>query len=155
MSSGKGNVVVLVVIAVVGGFVLLGGIVALLIILPSVKRTVDHAREGAAKSRLTNLDQATRMYQLDFGAYPENGPGTTTLSRRLRSLGPKKLAYHEFQPGDLDSQGNVRNPIDPEKEIFHYRNNHASPPQAHNKRAFDLWGRDAKGREEGINNWGE
>jgi hypothetical protein len=98
---------------------------------------------------LRMLEVGLKAYQLDYGKYPPgNGTGSRSLMNALRSRGSRGLPYVELVPEDLDREGNVRNPLDPDK-IISYRN-----PGVRNPKMFDLWCEDAEGHPEGINNWG-
>jgi hypothetical protein len=123
-----------------------------------------HAAEEKERSRscrylIENLSQATMMYYTDFGKCPASG--NAEWVKALTTLGPKKLAYFEFRPGDLSEKGEA---VDPWGRPFVYRNNHENfpgnqgDPDAHNKQRFDIYsfgpnGVDEKGAGDDVNNW--
>lgn len=106
------------------------------------------ARAGTASSLLSQLEQATKAYELDFAGFPPgDGSGTAELMRCLTRSRKPKGAYFEFSREELTSKGDVRNPVDPDK-VIHYR-----CPGLHRPASFDLWCEDADGHPDGINNW--
>jgi prepilin-type N-terminal cleavage/methylation domain-containing protein len=130
------------------------------LLLPALVRALCLGKQGAAQARVDQLSQATQMYYTDNAAYPENGPGSTTLSLRLQQLSSQKLMYVEFKPGDLDLSGSILSPL-PGAAILYYQNNrlvNAPNPNpatwvGNNKQSFDIWTVDCGGDPQGIRNW--
>lgn len=105
------------------------------------------AWDGYRSAMISQLSQATKAYELDFGAYPPgDGRGSADL-RKCLSLRGGKCPYFEFPPDQVNTAGDIRRPVDDEK-IVHYR-----CPGVHNPKTFDLWCEDSKGRPDGISNW--
>jgi hypothetical protein len=108
------------------------------------------ARAGHANALLSQLEQATKAYELDFGAFPQgDGSGTAELMRCLARSGKLRCAYFEYPRECLSPGGDLPSPVDPDK-IVHYR-----CPGLHRPASFDLWCEDAGGRPDGVNNWGK
>lgn len=136
-------------------------IIALLaaLLLPAIIRALCNARQGGAQQLIDNLQQATKMYETDFGVYPaQSGTSTNSgaLAKALKSTGPKKQAYFEFQPGSLEAGSeDILSPIRSGDELS-YRNNKNNPPNAaaKNKQSFDIWCPDCNNIADGVNNWG-
>jgi hypothetical protein len=123
------------------------------------KKKNDPALARPCQALLENLEQATRMYYTDFGAYPPSG--SANLARSLKVQGAKKLAYYEFLEGSLNAQGEI---LDPWDRPVRYRNNVAenaaqadrSKWTGRNKMGFDLWSLGAdgiEGNEDDVTNW--
>lgn len=105
-------------------------------------------RDRLAADLIRQLDEATERYQLVFGAYPPgDGSGSFPLVRCLNRPGPGKARYFDFTK-QLLVEGHIANPVDPEREILHYRF-----PGVHRPKKFDLWARDGRGNPMGAHNW--
>lgn len=114
---------------------------------PQICTGLGAARDATTAHRISQLDQATESFQIDFGFYPPgDGSGSQRLVADLTRTGPRRMKYFEFPP-DLLNGGDV---IDPSCEwgVIHYRF-----PGIHRPGKFDLWARDSKDNPEGINNW--
>ena len=101
------------------------------LLLPAIIKALCTARAGTASHLVSQLDQATESYQIDYAVYPPGtGQGTKDLVTALSKSGPKKMKYFEFPPDLLKSDGNVVNPVwadgDPEVQIIYYRLNQKS-----------------------------
>ncbi len=108
----------------------------------------DRGRQGATHQLIDSLSQAAKMYERDHHAYPSgDGNGSAGLARALSVAGPKRLAYFELRDTMLDAEGHIVSYLRPSDRL-NYR-----CPGVHNPASFDLWCRDATGREDGCNNW--
>ncbi|GEM_PF-3530832 len=153
-NAGKTNVALITGIS--GSVLALGVLTFFVMIPPSLARAKKKSQEGRAAVLVLNLDLASESYRADRGGYPDDAQGSGSLSRGLSQPGMKDAPYYQFRPEDLDSQGNVRNPVHPETEFVQYRNNSArlgDDSLAHNKAGVDLWCKDADGLETGLRNW--
>ncbi len=148
-TSGFTLVELLVVIIIIG---LLAAL-----LLPAIVKALCSARQGAASEQIKNLGQAAKMYDTDFGVYPQSTASfdSSSLAKALKSTGPKKQSYYEFQPGDLDGSENVISRVR-STELLKYRNNKNNPPNAaaKNKQSFDMWCPDCNNIPDAVNNWG-
>jgi len=100
------------------------------LLLPAIIKALCAARAGTAAHLISQLDQATESYQIDFAVYPPGtGVDTKDLVNALSKSGPKKMKYFEF-PADLLNNGSVVNTVwpdgDPEVQIIYYRLNQKS-----------------------------
>lgn len=134
-----------------------GGVAAMA--FPLIQAMEDKDRARRCGYTIENLSQATKLYEIDYGKYPPSG--NAEWVKALTTPGPKKLAYYEFGPGDLNENAEV---VDPWDRPFVYRNNQANfpknqnDPDAHNKQGFDLYsfgpnGVDEKGEGDDVTNW--
>lgn len=153
----------------VGGFTLVELLVVIVIIallaallLPALSKAMCNGRQGAAHHLIDNLSQATKNYELDCNAFPADGGSpypSAPLVLALKSAGPKKIPYFEFQTDMLDSGGNIWSPVRFNVDVIYYKNNAATypgnlgNPLAHNKTQFDLWCKDCNNIVDGVSNW--
>lgn len=141
-------------------------IIALLaaLLLPALTKALCSGRQGAAEHLIDNLTQAAKNYELDCNAYPPNAGASDSnqLVYWLKSQGPKKLPYFEFQPDMLDGANNVMSPIRA-TDTIHYKNcamnypTNMTDPASHNKTSCDMWCTDCSGStttpNDRVNNW--
>lgn len=144
-----------IVIAVVA-VVTAASAVAVLLTPPSPQERVPR-REAEAQRLIDALAREAWNYYHDRGEFPPgDGIGTAGLVRALRERSASGEPYMTFVPEMLTSGGDLRNPVDPEREILFYRNCRTSTPadlRVHNGGSFDLWGQSANGLRAGVNNW--
>ncbi len=140
-----------------GGFTLIELLIVIVIILllaallmPAIIQALCAAREGAARHLISQLEQASKSYEIDVGTYPPgNGSGSSQLAFYLQRQGPKKEPYFEFLPGMLKDGPNpdIVNPVfggeSGGESVIYYRNNKISggvpsPTPIHTK-GVDIW----------------
>lgn len=118
------------------------------LLLPAIVKALCVARQGVADHLIDQLGQASKAYEIDQNAYPTGvGDGSKQLYDALRTMGPKRLAYFEFQEEMLDTARNVLNPVfagvGPPNGIIYYRNNTqpggAASPAVRSRSSFDIW----------------
>lgn len=133
-----------------------GSVLAVLVIPPSPQERAVR-RQAEAQRLIDQLTQAIWNYYHERGEFPPgDGIGSAGLVRALRKPSRSGFAYMIFVREMLTEVEDIRNPVAPEKAILYYRNNiecAATPGPHHNPRSFDLWGKGADGRQEGVNNW--
>jgi prepilin-type N-terminal cleavage/methylation domain-containing protein len=129
------------------------------LLLPALVKAICAAKETKAMDLITNIENACKIYERDFNSYPAGAAVAPFYSKwcadALSKPGPRKQPYIEWVAGDLDGNGNVRNPVNPQGMIY-YRNNIAlnpKPPEAKNKYSVDLWCENCEGVATGVNNW--
>ncbi len=159
-SRGRVPTWLVIVLAVGGGFALCIGLLVAALIVPAVLQASQASKQAEAQRLIDQLASAARSYELEYGLFPSgDGTDSKALARVLSQSRAGKPPFFEFRTGMLDDRGNVRNPIDPAREILTYRNNmlsypeNRSDPTVHNKSSFDIWGRNARGVRDGVNNW--
>lgn len=139
-----------------GGFTLIELLVVIVIIgillsflIPAVLSFLCMGRESETKNLVAQLGTACKAYWNDYRCYPPgDGTGSSDMANALKNEGPGGTPYFEFQSGQLDSSGNVLNPIYGETEIIYYKS-----PGTYNKYSFDMWAKDCKGVIDGVKNW--
>ena len=142
------------------GFTLIELLVVIVIIcliaallLPAILKALCSARAGTAAHLISQLDQATESYQIDYAVYPPGaGDGTKDLVSALSKSGPKKMKYFEFPADFLITSGDVFNPVwadagDPTIGKIYYRLNAkgsgggggGNQPPVMRPSKFDMW----------------
>lgn len=131
----------LVVIVVIG--------ILLSFLIPAVLGMLCTGRETECRNLISQLGTACKAYWTDYRCYPPgDGTGSSGMANALKNEGPGGTPYFEFQSGQLNSSGDVLNPIYGETEIIYYKN-----PGIHNEHSFDMWAKDCKQVIDGVRNW--
>ena len=148
--SGFTLIELLVVIAIIS--------LIMALLLPAIMKALCNARAGAAAALISQMSQATKMYESDYAVYPPGrGDGTKDLQYYLTQKGPKRLSYFDFQPDMLDANLDIINPVygpdgAPPTNKIYYRNNVAAIPSGggmppaqlgampvYKRNSFDIW----------------
>lgn len=142
---GGGYWIAAILLLLVGGGLFLPAIFAMRAARTTAMRSIGY-------THLTMLETAIGEYQVDFGRLPDgNGIGSADLARALSTVGPRKVPYYTFSPGQLDPAGNIVSPYGT-GGIVKYRNN-VVHPGGHKPGSFDLSCPDEAGKPDEINNW--
>jgi hypothetical protein len=114
-------------------------------------------RQIQAQRLVDEITHEVWTYHQERGCFPPgDGVGTAQLVGALGTPSRSGLPYLTFPQDMLTPAGDLRNPVAPEGEVLHYRNNRDRPapdPRGHNLASFDLWGKGAQGAPDRINNW--
>ena len=149
--NGLSKIVILVVAVVTAASS------AAVLLTPPASQEIVPRRQSEAQRLIDALTQEAWNYFHDHGEFPPgDGIGSAGLVRALRETSSTGGPYMTFVPEMLTAGGDLRNPVDPEREILFYRNSGtAAYPgvRVHNGRSFDLWGEAANGLRMGVNNW--
>lgn len=140
--------------------VVISSTAAVLLVPPSPMEDLQR-REVEARRLVDRLTQAVWDYHDDHGVFPPGtGDGSASLVAALRSPSPGGQSYMDFEAGALTELGDLRNPVSPSSSMIHYHNARRNAGQhvgtlsgARTGGLFYLWGRDARGRPDGVNNW--
>lgn len=155
--------IVIVIIGILAGF-----------LIPNLSTVIGSAKDVQAQRVIERLKPAMELYRQVCFRYPPDTLELNSEDDSLKSwplveyLGkeyPKlRKPFFEFtEDMKVEEEGgqnrfNIVNPIFPEKdEIFYYRENRSKfekTEQMKNKATYDIWAKDSRGNEFGINNWG-
>jgi hypothetical protein len=135
--------------------VITGCCVVAVLVVPA-RSAAEEERRVDALRLVHMLDTAAHAYRVAEGEFPPgDGEGSAGLSEALAKTRECGRPYVSFSPAMLTGAGDIRNPVDPDREILRYRDNTRvrGAVGARHSDGFDLWGRDGEGREDGIANW--
>lgn len=124
------------------------------VLLPNLIGSSMRAKEGVARAEISQLVTALTNYWSDYGVYPEDDPGTWSSKKLVEALkgGPDKTEYFPFKVKRI-----INNEYySPLNEPYYYRENWSKKiktPEMRNPTFVDIWTKDRKGKEDGINNW--
>jgi prepilin-type N-terminal cleavage/methylation domain-containing protein len=126
--------------------ILIIGILAALL-LPVLIHVLGVAKEAAAQTLMSDLVRCITVYeQTTMKLPPGDGSGSRELVKTLRTPGPKQMPFMEIRDDMLTPEGDLINPVHPDR-IIHYRNNmgrKSGPdglgrPGISARRPYDLW----------------
>ena len=137
-------------------FVVVSCVAAVLLVPPSPLEELQ-GREAEARRLVDRLTQAVWDYHSDHGVFPPgNGDGSASLVAALRSPSASGKRYLDFEAGALTELGDLRNPVSPASSMINFCNAGLKAGTLRGARPglpFYVWGRDATGRQDGVNNW--
>lgn len=117
-------------------------------------------KETKARVEINIFTTALIEYEADQGALPpsKDDYSSSALIEALKGdpfTDPPKKNYYDFKAKRITADNEYLSPL---KSPYYYRENasvHPKIPYMHNYDTFDLWTKDCKDNEKGINNWEE
>ncbi|MBI4243179.1 MAG: type II secretion system protein [Planctomycetes bacterium] len=147
--------------------------ILMVVLVTNLGGGTDKALELKATSLINDLSTQIKMYQMSYNYYPKSQTSepwkSSYLAFALGTKGPRSKPFFTFKeeqvtkwPIENDECCDIRNPASA-GDTIKYRNNQMdeissgdttsfSPP-VKMVDEFDLWCKNAKGNETGINNW--
>jgi general secretion pathway protein G len=127
------------------------------LIIPGAHKIIIKAKESSTKAEMVIFSTNLKEYESDNGFYPPSTPdySSNALMDALKGdpfSNPVKKQYFWFKPKNIRSEGY----LSPLGELYYYRENASISPKTHDMHrydSFDLWTKDGKGNEKGLNNW--
>lgn len=126
-------------------------------VIPGLVKGRYLAKKVATRSEIANIETALSVYESDYGGYPSEADGYSSLSliealNGDRKSDPPRKNYFPFKSkriigGEYYSEFN---------KPFYYRENASNSTKADdmkNPDTYDIWTHDGRDDEFGINNW--
>ena len=134
-------------------------IIALLasLIIPGIIGTRVRSLEAMAQTEISGLESALGLYEMDYGRYPADDAENSskvlvTALQGDTAVSPPRKVYYPFKKKQI-IDGEFNSPLN---SLYYYRENDSEKTKTtemNNPSTFDIWTKNGKQEEEGINNW--